>query len=183
MEDPNDSQNRRRVGSLSGYSRTKVLGRAMLTLGILTLIAVLGGGPAEESAVSDDFPLLNLLSVCPDPQQVTVWVVVWHPEAPGVEPLVAERLFRRLQGHDFDACLASIIEADPEASALASTLGQEGVKYSPIQRAVYRAWRQAGVYQALKEVARLGRRGPAVGRLLDGCRPTSSQTAPTEGGN
>ena len=163
---------------------------ATLALIVLSglLVSVLAAEPAVSPARTEALasePLFELLSVCPDPDDGSRWFVAWHPAADAVEPNDADRVFKNLQGRDFDACLDAIIKADPEANALLTTLRDERTSYRSIRRAVCNAWREAGVYEALEEVARLGRRGPKVIRVLNRChapRDASQRSPIREGG-
>jgi hypothetical protein len=144
------------------------------------LVALVVGGIGSQGALCEKAatpaapptaidPYRYVVSVgCADPNGGTI-AYVWHPDVlPSAE---GARVFKVLAGPDIEDCLSEIARTK---SGLYERLAKLGPKSADevrtaTMREVSNLWSQHGVYEAVREVAGTGARGPKVQALIHHC--------------
>ena len=146
--------------------------RRLVTVAIAGLVACgavrAGAAPAVEASSATDVYRYVVAVGCAPPNGQTV-AYVWHDGT--VAGPEFDRIFKELAVGDFEDCLSEIARTNSGLHERLANLGPESgldVTREAMQDAT-EAWSRFGVYEAMREVATTGKRGPKVKALLDTC--------------
>jgi hypothetical protein len=145
---------------------------SMISVAIVGLFArgviYAGATPAGQSGSASDAYRYVVAVGCAPPNGQTV-AYVWHTGT--VAEPEFDRIFKEQAVGDFEDCLSEIARTKSGLHERLANLGPDSgqdVTREAMQEAT-EAWSQFGVYEAIREVATTGTRGPKVKAVLHAC--------------